>query len=178
MFKQIFTVLFIFLVLNVIGQVSSEIEKVKVFQNGAQIYRKVNINIKKGPQKIVIDQLSSFIKSNTIQANIKGVKILDIKYNINYLDVVSDNQKIKNLKEALTSITFDIQKEENTKSVLNLELDLILSNQNLKGQESFRIKSFVESNVWGLFKYGQSNFKKGELIDCYSPIGSNINIFK
>ena len=48
----------------------------------------------------------------------------------------------------------------------------------LKGQESFRIKSFVESNVWGLFKDGQSIFKKGELIDCYSPIGSNINIFK
>ena len=50
--------------------------------------------------------------------------------------------------------------------------------QVLKGQESFKIKSFVESNVWGLFKYGQSNFKKGELIECYSTIGSNINIFK
>ena len=50
--------------------------------------------------------------------------------------------------------------------------------QVLKGQESFRIKSFVVSNVWGLFKDGQSIFKKGELIDCYSPIGSNINIFK
>jgi molybdopterin molybdotransferase len=50
--------------------------------------------------------------------------------------------------------------------------------QALKGQESFRIKSFVESNVWGLFKDGQSEFKKGEFIDCYSPIGSNINIFK
>ena len=48
----------------------------------------------------------------------------------------------------------------------------------LKGQESFRIKSFIESNVWGLFKYGQSDFKKGELIDCYSSTGSNINIFK
>ena len=50
--------------------------------------------------------------------------------------------------------------------------------QALKGQESFRIKSFDEANVWGLFKDGQSEFKKGELIDCYSPIGSNINIFK
>ena len=47
--------------------------------------------------------------------------------------------------------------------------------QVLKGQESFRIKSFVKSNVWGLFKDGQSNFRKGELIDCYSPIGSNSN---
>ncbi|MDA8890776.1 molybdopterin molybdotransferase MoeA [Candidatus Pelagibacter sp.] len=50
--------------------------------------------------------------------------------------------------------------------------------QVLKGQESFRIKSFVTSNVWGLFKDGKSKFKKGELIDCYSPSGSNINIFK
>jgi molybdopterin molybdotransferase len=49
--------------------------------------------------------------------------------------------------------------------------------QVLKGQESFRIKSFVQSNVWGFFKEGQSNFKKGELIDCYSPIGSNNNFF-
>ncbi|MDA7770298.1 molybdopterin molybdotransferase MoeA [Candidatus Pelagibacter sp.] len=48
----------------------------------------------------------------------------------------------------------------------------------LKGQESFRIKSFVASNVWGLFKDGKSKFKKGELIECYSPIGPNINIFK
>ena len=48
----------------------------------------------------------------------------------------------------------------------------------LKGQESFRIKSFVQSNVWGVFNEGQSNFRKGELIECYSPIGSNINIFK
>jgi molybdopterin molybdotransferase len=47
----------------------------------------------------------------------------------------------------------------------------------LKGQESFRIRSFVKSNVWGLFKDGQSKFKKGELIDCYSPIISNSNIF-
>ena len=48
----------------------------------------------------------------------------------------------------------------------------------LKGQESFRIKSFVDSNVWGLFKNGQSKFKRGELIDCYSPIGSNTNLFE
>ena len=50
--------------------------------------------------------------------------------------------------------------------------------QVLKGQESFRIKSFVESNVWGLFNEGRAHFKKGDLIECYSPIGSNHNIFK
>ena len=63
------------------------------------------------------------------------------------------------------------------KARLTSTIDGKLELKVLKGQESFRIKSFVESNVWGLFKEGQSNFKKGELIDCYSPIGSNKNIF-
>ena len=47
----------------------------------------------------------------------------------------------------------------------------------LKGQESFRIKSFVKSNVWGVFKAGQSIFKKSQLIECHFPIVSNKNIF-
>ena len=47
----------------------------------------------------------------------------------------------------------------------------------LQGQESFRIKSFVKSNVWGVFKAGQSIFKKGHLIECHFPITPNKNIF-
>ena len=65
-----------------------------------------------------------------------------------------------------------------SKARLTTTVDGKLEVQVLKGQESFRIKSFVESNVWGLFKSGQSKFKKGEFIDCYSPLGPNINIFK
>ena len=64
------------------------------------------------------------------------------------------------------------------KAKLTSTVDGKLEIEVLKGQESFRIKSFVEANVWGLFKDGQSKFKKGQLIDCYSPLGSNINIFK
>ena len=39
----------------------------------------------------------------------------------------------------------------------------------LKGQESFRIKSFVQSNIWALLPAGKSKFKKGEIIDCFFP---------
>ena len=37
----------------------------------------------------------------------------------------------------------------------------------LPGQESFRINSFVKSNVWAVLPSGQSNFKKGQFIDCF-----------
>ena len=42
----------------------------------------------------------------------------------------------------------------------------------LKGQESFRIKSFTRANAWTLFRSGKSAFKKGELIECFNPLGS------
>jgi len=89
---------------------------------------------------------------------------------------------IKGEKPFKAKLKNDYSKNKNIsrfiKARLTSTIDGKLELEVLKGQESFRIKSFVESNVWGLFKYGQSNFKKGELIDCYSPIGSNINIFK
>ena len=43
----------------------------------------------------------------------------------------------------------------------------------LQGQESFRIKSFVKSNIWALLPSGKSNFKKGEIVDCFFPNQSN-----
>ena len=42
-----------------------------------------------------------------------------------------------------------------------------------KGQESFRIKPFTNSNAWGLFPSGKGKFKKGDFIECYTPTGIN-----
>ena len=51
----------------------------------------------------------------------------------------------------------------NNKGVLEVKV--------LKGQESFRIKSFTKANAWALFKSGKSAFKKGELIECFNLLG-------
>tara|TARA_B100000686_G_scaffold353508_1_gene459407 strand:- start:2244 stop:3497 length:1254 start_codon:yes stop_codon:yes gene_type:complete len=42
-----------------------------------------------------------------------------------------------------------------------------------KGQESYKINPFTKSNAWGVFKEGNSNFKKGSYIECYSSSGFN-----
>ena len=44
----------------------------------------------------------------------------------------------------------------------------------LKGQESFRIKSFIKSNIWVLLPSGKSKFKSGDLVDCFLPNCPNI----
>ena len=88
---------------------------------------------------------------------------------------------VKNEKPFKAKLKNNFSKKNNLTRFLKAKLtstnDGILEIEVLKGQESFRIKSFVESNVWGLFKDGQTKFKKGELIECYSPIGPNM-IFK
>ena len=43
----------------------------------------------------------------------------------------------------------------------------------LSGQESFRIKSFIESNVWSVLKAGKIRFKKGDLVECFSALRPN-----
>ncbi len=59
------------------------------------------------------------------------------------------------------------------KSKLSTTKDGKLEVEILKGQESFRIKSFVKSNIWSLLPNGKSKFKKGDIVDCFFLNHSN-----
>ncbi len=59
------------------------------------------------------------------------------------------------------------------KSKLNTTNNGKIEVEILKGQESFRIKSFIKSNIWTLLPAGKSKFKKGEIVDCFFPNHSN-----
>ena len=60
------------------------------------------------------------------------------------------------------------------KSKLKITKNGKLEVELLRGQESFRINSFVKSNVWAVLPRGQSKFKKGQIIDCFLPNYPNI----
>ena len=76
------------------------------------------------------------------------------------------NAKIKNQLFKKKNFTRFIKGKvsSNNKGILEIKV--------LKGQESFRIKSFTKANAWCLFKSGKSTFKKGDLIDCFNLLGS------
>ena len=62
------------------------------------------------------------------------------------------------------------------KSKINTTLNGKIEVEILKGQESFRIQSFVKSNIWSMLPSGKSKFKKGEIIDCFNPNYFNQNL--
>ena len=56
-----------------------------------------------------------------------------------------------------------VKSKINTTKNGNIEVEI------LKGQESFRIQSFIKSNIWTLLPSGKSKFKKGSIVDCFFP---------
>ena len=75
--------------------------------------------------------------------------------------------KLKQSFKKNKNFTRFIKSKLNTTKNGKLEVEL------LPGQESFRINSFTKSNVWAVLPNGQSNFKKGQIIDCFLSNQSN-----
>ena len=73
--------------------------------------------------------------------------------------------KLKNTYEKKKNFTKFLKGKMSTNKKGTLEVKV------LKGQESFRIKSFTRANTWALFRSGKSNFIKGSLIECFNLLG-------
>ena len=73
--------------------------------------------------------------------------------------------KLKNSYEKKKNFTKFLKGKISTNKKGTLEVEV------LKGQESFRIKSFTRANTWALFRSGKSTFIKGTLIECFNLLG-------
>ena len=75
------------------------------------------------------------------------------------------------------SLTNEFSKKINftrfVKSKLNTTKDGKIKVEILKGQESFRVQSFVNSNIWTVLPNGKSKFKKNDIVDCFFINHSN-----
>ena len=84
---------------------------------------------------------------------------------------------LRNEKPLKAILKNDFLKKKNftrfAKSKLNTTKNGKIVVEILKGQESFRIRSFVKSNIWALLPAGKARFKKGEIVDCFFPNHSN-----
>jgi molybdopterin molybdotransferase len=90
---------------------------------------------------------------------------------------ISNLLELKEEKPIKVILKKDFLKKKNftrfAKSKLSTTGDGKIEAEILKGQESFRIKSFIKSNIWTLLPAGKSKFKKGEIVDCFFPNNSN-----
>ena len=90
---------------------------------------------------------------------------------LNNLLGIEDEKPIKAIlkNKFIKKINFTrfVKSKLNTTKNGNVEVEI------LKGQESYKIQSFIKSNIWTLLPSGKSKFKKGEIVDCFFPHHSN-----
>jgi len=94
-------------------------------------------------------------------------------YLLNLLDVKEEKPFkaiLKNEFNKKSEFTRFVKSKITTTKNGKLEVEI------LKGQESFRIQSFIKSNIWTLLPAGKANFKKGDILDCFFSNNSNKNL--
>ena len=83
---------------------------------------------------------------------------------------ISFKARLKNEFRKKNDFTRFVKSKLSTTKNGKLEVEI------LKGQESFRIKSFIQSNIWVMLPSSKERFKKGETVDCFFPNYSNNNL--
>ena len=127
-------IVFLFLVSN-FGlandkKVTSKIKEVTVYLSGAQITRTAQCQLSGGSNEVVFTGLSHKIDESSIQVSgLHGVSILSIAYDINYLEKSESNPQLKEWKEKLRGLDYEIALLKNTIFGLEEEEKVITTNR-------------------------------------------------
>lgn len=148
------TLLFLTIAFASFGQkdltLSSDIEKVTVFFQGAQVEHHKTTDLKPGKQEIIFEKLTDFVDPNSVQVKAIGtLTILSVRTRKNYEDLKMTNSEITSLNAKKLKLE---QKDEILRDefeILSLDKNLILNNRDLKGNaEGLKISELKEAYVF------------------------------
>lgn len=117
--------------------VKADVESVKVFLNGAELTHEARVNISAGTTEIVFENVAQGIAPNSIQVSAKGdAVIMSVMHRNNYLKRNQKSPKVIALEDSLKYYERLYRMKENEKTVLQAEIDLIMANKNIGGENN------------------------------------------
>ncbi|MEZ4760519.1 MAG: DUF4139 domain-containing protein [Flavobacteriales bacterium] len=117
--------------------VTSTIQEVKVFLNGAQISRSASKSLPLGASTVVFTGLSQQLDPQSIQVNGKGgFTILGVEHRVNYLSESPNKAEVEDLQKRLKALEHDRNAEVGTQQVWQNEEQLLLKNWAVGGQDN------------------------------------------
>lgn len=124
--------------------VPSEIKKVTVYSQGAQIYRTSSYTVSAGVTRLIIEGVSARIDPKSLQVKATGnVILLDTKYALYYpkpseMALEGLPLKIRNsinlLEDSILNITYSIQDYADDIQVMNATKKILMNNGAVRGQ--------------------------------------------
>ncbi len=139
--------------------VASNIEKVTVFRNQAQIERTATINLKAGKNVIVFTDLAQSLQENSIQIKAKGTfTLLSLTTKFNFTETKNSNTNIAALEKQKAVLEAQADEKRTTLTVNEGEIGFlkasqnILNNNKLTGAELNDLMATYRSNLSRLEK--------------------------
>ena len=118
--------------------VTSKLQKVTVYIQGAHLYYNESVSLQTGNNEIIFENISPDLNEATLQASCKGAMVMDIKHNLKYKENAVITRKydreIEHVLDSLDDIGYLIKDNDNKNKVLSTEKNMLLNNRIIKGE--------------------------------------------
>ncbi len=137
--------------------VGSEIKEVTVFLNGAQINREAKIQLKKGINEIVFENLSQYLNANSIQLKSQdNFTIVSVNSKTNFIKRTVEGPEVEETKKKWDKLQSEMELVLNEIQLLSTKKSMILTNKTVGSKNAlFDIDAL----------YDLSDYYASELLD-------------
>ena len=141
MLKRLLFISFVFAALASRGddgqKITSKVQRVVVFLNGAQVTRTASVNIIQGTSTLTFENISPGIDAQSIQVHANGdFTILSVKNELNYLNAEAKQKNIEELQAQQKLLSDRLSIQNSLLSVNQEEENMLLKNQVVTGENA------------------------------------------
>ncbi len=175
------TILFLLMPFAVFAQketgLTSEIKKVTVFFQGAQIEHYRAAELKPGKQEIVFQKLTDFVDPNSVQVKAKGdLTILSVRTRKNYEDLKMTNSEISELNTKKQKLELRDQALRDEYDILALDKSLLMKNRDLKGNDQgLKVAELKEAYTFMHQKLTEINTRQTAIYNELEELAKEMN---
>lgn len=175
------TFIFSFITLISFGQklvvLPSEIKKVTVFFQGAQVEHFKSVELRAGKQELVFEKMTDFLDPSSVQVKAKGeLTILSVRTRKNYEDLKISNAEISvlNAKRKKLEETDILLRDEY--EILSLDKNLLMTNRDLKGNEQgLKIAELKEAYTFMHQKLTEITARQSAIYEALEKLNKEMN---
>lgn len=118
-------------------EITTKVDAVTVYIDGAQIIRSKKIHLEKGTHLLNFSQLSPFIDSKSVKVKALGsITVLSVIHQRNYNDTIIANKKTLEFREQIKKLNKLIILERTNLSIISEEIDFLRMNREISGTET------------------------------------------
>ncbi len=174
---------FLFILISIIsfGQkettLPSEIKKVTIFFQGAQIEHQKSTDLKPGKQEIIFEKLTDFLDPNSVQVKAIGdMTILSVRTRKNFEDLKMSNEEIASLNTKKHKLELQDQILRDEYDILALDKNLLLKNRDLKGNaDGLKVAELKEAFAFMHIKLTEINTRQSAIYNQLEDLNKEMN---